>query len=83
MYAAMNGHQEICEMLLNHGADVNEKDNNGEFKNFRSIWLLPICYWEFAKWFRFKAVQRTIHRGMLIIAFPITRGHPLTSFNKN
>ena len=30
MYAAMNGHQEICEMLLDHGADVNEKDNNGE-----------------------------------------------------
>ena len=30
MWAAWEGHTEIAELLLKHGAEVNAKDNNGE-----------------------------------------------------
>ncbi len=28
--AALNGHKEIVELLLSHGADINEKDDAGK-----------------------------------------------------
>ncbi len=31
MTAARNGHLEIVEFLVTHGADVNVKDNDGKF----------------------------------------------------
>ena len=31
MAAALNGHLDIVEFLVNNGADVNVKDNDGKF----------------------------------------------------
>ena len=32
MYATREGYLEIAEVLINNGANVNDKDNGGKFK---------------------------------------------------
>ena len=31
MFAAKDGHQEVVKILLEHGANIEEKDNSGNF----------------------------------------------------
>ena len=39
MKAAWNGHTDTVKILLEHGADVNYKDNNGQLRNSITLYF--------------------------------------------
>ena len=42
MYAAKSGNTDTVRILLEHGADINTKDNNGKLHKFISVYIIHI-----------------------------------------
>ena len=42
MYAAKSGNTDKVRILLEHGADINTKDNNGKLYKFISVYMIHI-----------------------------------------
>ena len=42
MWAAKEGNTDTVRILLEHGADINTKDNSGKLNKFLCVYIIPI-----------------------------------------